>query len=75
MSDNNSKTVDRELRTAEILAEVKTAFTYHPPTGDQPRRYEAIRAARDELLRAIELIEMAVMQANAAIARSEGGES
>jgi len=53
MSDNNSKTVDRELRTAEILAEVKTAFTYHPPTGDQPRRYEA----------------------NAAIARSEGGES
>ena len=60
-------------------------FTYHPPKGSQPIRYEEIRAAGKNLAFiigchcpesrertiAIARIEEAVMWANAAIARNE----
>lgn len=60
-------------------------FTYHSPKGDQPRRYEEIRAKALELARMIQShspesrekslaytnLEQAVMWANAAIARRE----
>lgn len=60
-------------------------FTYHAPTGDQPNRYEQIRAAgkelaqalidrapsSPELIMAINHVDQAVMWANAAIARNE----
>jgi hypothetical protein len=59
-------------------------FTYHPPSGDQPDRYEKIRGRGLDLARlvdglvpdgrekalAITAIEQAVMWANAGIARS-----
>jgi len=65
--------------------ELAVRFTYHPPSGDQPRRFMNIR---DEGLRfadlivgstpdcreqalAITKIEEAIMWANAAIARRE----
>lgn len=61
---------------------VETMFTYHTPTGDQPQRYEAIRAKAKELAmlimettppsddqsHAITMLRQAVMFANAAIA-------
>jgi hypothetical protein len=65
--------------------ELHTRFTYHPPKGDQPVRYERIRAhgkalaelvdeecpeSREKSL-ALTHIEEAVMWANAAIARRE----
>ena len=57
-------------------------FTFHPPTGDQPDRYVAIRAAADVFARviiescppcadrsvAIRKVREAVMTANASIA-------
>lgn len=57
-------------------------FTYHPPTGDQPERYEAIRVKAKELAglilemtpgcadqsAALRKVREAVMTANAAIA-------
>lgn len=60
-------------------------FTYHAPKGDQPQRYEAIRAAGLEFARAliantpagpdqtvaIRKVREAVMVANASIACSE----
>lgn len=66
-------------------------FTYHPPHGDQPVRYENIRAggrvlahlinescldSREKSL-AMTKLEEAIMWANAAIARNEkkGGKS
>ena len=59
-------------------------FTYHPPTGDQPKKYEDIREralylalffnancpSSRELSLAITHIEEAVFWANASIARS-----
>lgn len=67
------------------LAELDRRFTYHAPKGDQAERYTAIRAlARDfaanlmmacpesrELSLALTNLELAVMWANAAIARRE----
>lgn len=64
---------------------IENNFTYHPPKGDQPERYERIRtAATDfvlqllsfcplsrELAKAQEKVEEAVMWANASIARNE----
>lgn len=64
---------------------VNNAFTYHPPFGDQPMRYEEIRNRAKEyalyLLRttppsreqslAITHLEECVFYANAAIARNE----
>lgn len=65
--------------------EIDNRFVYHPPFGDQPRRYEAIRVhcrntatvltklcpPSDELTAAINRIEEACMWANASIARNE----
>ena len=65
--------------------QVKNAFQYHPPFGDQVQRYQSIRTghlllAQDllklcpqspELRRAIGHLEEACMWANAAIARNE----
>lgn len=65
--------------------ELATRFTYHAPKGNQPERYERIRAAalafadliaelappsREQAL-ALTNLEEAVMWANAAIARRE----
>jgi hypothetical protein len=65
--------------------ELAVRFTYHPPTGDQPDRYERIRGSGAVLAAVIDQechesrekdlamvgIEQAVMWANAAIARRE----
>ena len=65
--------------------ELAVRFTYHPPSGDQPERYESLRAmafvfaekiveltpqSREQSL-ALTSLEEAVMWANAAIARRE----
>lgn len=64
---------------------LENRFTYHPPKGDQAIRYEMIRDAAHRFARflnercpdspelefAIACIDVAVMQANAAIARNE----
>lgn len=66
-------------------AEIERRFTYHPPKGDQPTRYDEIRRqARDlahnlasltpesrEQSLAITALEECVMWANAAVARRE----
>jgi hypothetical protein len=66
-------------------AELKVRFTYHTPAGDQPERYEQLRAAGLELGELIDELapesrekslafthlEEAVMWANASIARRE----
>ena len=71
--------------TEEDQARMKKDFTYHPPKGDQPERYLAIREAagglalilmgrcppsRERSL-ALTSLEEAVMWANASIARNE----
>lgn len=64
---------------------LQTNFRYHAPFGDQPKRYEAIRACAGgfaqllmeycppsrELSQALTDVEDAVMHANAAISRNE----
>lgn len=71
--------------TEQEEARILNTFTYHPPKGDQARRYEEIRAQAKklavtllqccprsrELSHALTLLEDAVMNANAAIARNE----
>ena len=66
-------------------AELKTRFTYHPPKGDQPDRYVALRDKALELARlicelvpdcreratALTRLEECSMHANAGIARRE----
>jgi hypothetical protein len=68
-----------------LRARVERDFTYHAPKGDQPARYEAVRAKAKELAvliiettpesreqsSALTRLEEAVMHANAAIARNE----
>lgn len=66
---------------------LENRFTYHPPTGSQPERYQRMRAlgkeisagiialtppSREQSL-ALTRIDEAVMWANAAIARNEDG--
>lgn len=67
------------------MKNLKNTYTYHAPKGDQPERYEAIRAKARELAELIEescpesweksiantRLEEAVMWANASIARNE----
>lgn len=62
--------------------QIEEMFSYHPPTGDQPARYEAIRAKAKELAlvivrstpksadqtAAIRKLRECVMTANASIA-------
>lgn len=64
---------------------IEKNFTYHPPKGDQPERYSALRTQAKELAltivrltpsspeqeQALFLLNLAVMSANAAIARNE----
>jgi len=66
----------------DINDTIDDLFTYHPPTGDQPARYEAIRAAAKTFAHvlldhtppsadqtaAIRKLRECVMTANAAIA-------
>jgi len=63
--------------------QIERAFTYHPPFGDQPAKYERLRAAAKELAflifatcpsgrersLAMTKLEESVMWANAAVAR------
>ena len=71
--------------TVEDQERMKKDFTYHPPKGDQPERYLAIRESagglalilmgrcppsRERSL-ALTALEEAVMWANASIARNE----
>lgn len=75
--------------TDKLLAErIANDFMYHSPVGDQPRRYEKLRA--DAKILALEIVELCpdtrerslaltkleecVMWANAAIARHPSGE-
>ena len=65
--------------------ELDTRFTYHPPTGDQPDRYQAIRDGAKRLARVISKLtpesreqalafthlEEMVFWANASIARRD----
>jgi hypothetical protein len=65
--------------------DVENAFTYHPPLGNQPRRYAAIREAAKNLAHTIvhncpdsaertlslRELEIAVMRANQSIALNE----
>lgn len=67
------------------MKKLENTYTYHAPKGDQPKRYEAIRAKARELAELIEAscpesrekslantrLEEAVMWANASIARNE----
>lgn len=67
------------------LEELDNNFTYHAPFGDQPQRYEAIRAEAKKLAAfivantppsreqsvALTNLEQSVFWANAAIARNE----
>ena len=74
-----------ELRDTNMAKELMRRFTYHKPKGNQPERYEGIRAkalmlamevcgscpeSRERSL-AVTKIEEAVFWANAAIARNE----
>lgn len=66
----------------ELRRDLERWFTYHPPTGDQPARYERLRSAARVLAAAIadecpagadrdaavRKLREAVMTANAAIA-------
>lgn len=69
----------------ELMNAIQARFSYHPPHGDQARRYEELRTAAKEFALliatltppsqeqsvAIMKLEECVMQANAAIARNE----
>lgn len=69
----------------EVLERLENNFTYHKPHGDQPARYEQLRAAAKTLAQQIVLqtpesreqsvaltnLEQVVFWANAAIARNE----
>lgn len=71
--------------TEQQEKEIAKRFTYHPPKGDQPQRYEQIRALAREFAMgvmsmcpesretsiALTKIEEGAMWANASIARNE----
>lgn len=74
-----------KYENGQNLDRINNNFTYHPPKGDQPQRYEMIRegaktlallingctpASREQSL-ALTALEEVVFQANAAIARNE----
>jgi hypothetical protein len=74
--------------TPEMSKRIESAFTYHAPLDDQPKRYELLRdkakelallivaltpPSREQSLALTQLSE-AVMWANAAIARNESQE-
>jgi len=65
--------------------QIENTFTYHKPFGDQPARYEALRASAKELAQLIQAscpesrekslaftnLQQAIMWANASIAINE----
>ena len=69
----------------DALKQIGNMFTYHPPHGDQPERYEKLRLLGKQLAysicrnapatierdEAIKKLSEAIMWANAAIARGE----
>lgn len=69
----------------DLRSQIENNFTYHAPKGNQPERYEALRAKAKEfaiylagevppsreLSLALTNLEQAVMWANAGIARNE----
>lgn len=73
------------IAASDLSDQIERAFTYHPPKGDQSRRYERIRTAAKDLAhllnhscphsreRALAMthLESAVLWANAAISRNE----
>lgn len=79
------KSQAEEIAHAKAIAELDNIFTYHRPIGNQPQRYEALRAQAKELARtvlelcppsrerslAITAIQQSTMWANAAIAINE----
>lgn len=83
MNDNNTVML-REI-TKEEINRISNNFTYHAPSDNQPKRYEAIRMRAKhlavdfcqfcppsrELSLALTKLEEAVFWANAAIARNE----
>lgn len=68
-----------------INDEIERMFTYHPPKGNQAQRYERLRESSkhlaylivqstpnsDEQKQALMFLNLAIMSANAAIARNE----
>ncbi len=76
-----------DMANPQLIEQIENAFTYHPPTGNQPETYHNIRGqakslaqtlvnecpAGRELSLALTNLEQAVMWGNAAIARSGGG--
>jgi hypothetical protein len=77
--------VEGEDKRLTARQKIDNDFTYHPPSGDQPERYEAVRAnARAFMKLLVDLcpesrelslakthLEETVFWANAAIARNE----
>jgi hypothetical protein len=69
----------------KVLEELETRFTYHPPSGNQPERYQKLRSGAlgfaklmvelcpdsRERSTALTHLDACVMFANAAIARNE----
>jgi hypothetical protein len=70
---------------SQVEQHLSTAFRYHAPIGDQPKRYEILRSAARELAQllcgscpasrersiALTKLEESIMWANASIARNE----
>lgn len=76
---------DATPSVAVIDVDLENRFTYHPPKPGQPARYEVLRQcakslayvfkrecpSSKELDQAIDLLDLALMRANAAISRHE----
>ena len=76
---------DSYTPSPEVVADVESRFTYHPPKPDQPARFVVIRDAAKslavamtglcppsrDLSTALTLLDEVVMHANAAIVRNE----
>lgn len=72
-------------QTEQDVAYLEKCYRYHPPKGDQPQRYEMLRAAAGDLAMqimtycppsrerslALTNLEQAVFWSNASIARNE----
>lgn len=91
MSESNRKqermieALNQSTLTEQDIAYLEKTFKYHPPKGDQPSRYETLRAAarafattiithcpqsRERSL-ALTKLEEATMWANSSVARNE----
>ena len=77
--------IEGYVKDQKVYDRIENNFTYHKPFGNQPERYEAIRAKAKELAEtlvalcpesrelsiALTELETSVMYANASIARNE----